>query len=608
MRLFGMRTIGLLVLLLAVLALGVACSSSEEPAADGPVSAETPDAVSSTETYTAPVDSVEILIMESFPVQINVIAAGTLPDGCSTIDPDVEQTRSDTTYTVTLNAVRPADVVCTAEAVAFQEIIGLDVVDLPAGSYTVNVNGVTAGFTLDVDNSVQQPPTPEPTPEPVADPTATPASEVEANDPGTGVIIGDLWHDLCTVTPANGDTPAAGGEGCVPAGDSFLADGAKTEDEPALEGIVVSLYSGACPGVQQLATTETDANGTYTFAQLNGGTYCVTIDVDEEPNTTILLPGAWTTTYDNAQTGSATVELAAGGSVVDLDFGWDYELLPEADVVVNDPNCIDVVSFGADVTIPDDSPFEPGTEFVKTWALINAGSCNWGAGYELAFVGGDQMGAADAVPLEGVTRSGEVGNVSVPFIAPEETGFYRSEWQLRTPEGELLGLDSRPAEVLWTQIEVVEEGTLASITGFMWEDVCDQSMYTFGDEALPPGCTLNSNGTVRGDSVYDSAEPVMPGITITLGRGECGTAETITVDVTDEQGVYRFDGLVPDTYCVFVDVIEEANFPLLWPGTFTFPAPGKAGTTVVVEAGDAISNINFGWDFADDAEESAEDG
>jgi inhibitor of cysteine peptidase len=153
----------------ALLALAVSgCASqppvTEEPAAptsgpDAPVSSgDTPEptgAVAPTAALTsgeAMVESIEILILESFPVQVTVIARGNLPDGCTTIGPAVQQVLENT-ITVTLTTVRPADAVCTEALTPFEQSIPLlDVVGLPAGTYTVNVNGVTDTFELAVDN------------------------------------------------------------------------------------------------------------------------------------------------------------------------------------------------------------------------------------------------------------------------------------------------------------------------------------------------------------------------------------------------------------------------------------------------------------------------
>jgi inhibitor of cysteine peptidase len=100
---------------------------------------------------TAQVDSIDLLIMESFPVQINVVARGSLPDGCTTID-QIVQKRQGNTFKVTITTRRPADKMCTEALVPFEESIALEVAGLPAGTYTVDVNGTTGSFTLDVDN------------------------------------------------------------------------------------------------------------------------------------------------------------------------------------------------------------------------------------------------------------------------------------------------------------------------------------------------------------------------------------------------------------------------------------------------------------------------
>ena len=99
----------------------------------------------------APVDNIDILMMESFPVQIRVMISGNLPDGCSQID-EAQVTREDDTFHIELTTRRLVDKECTEALVPYEEYIPLDVVGLPAGKYTVEVNGVTEAFTLIVDN------------------------------------------------------------------------------------------------------------------------------------------------------------------------------------------------------------------------------------------------------------------------------------------------------------------------------------------------------------------------------------------------------------------------------------------------------------------------
>ena len=99
----------------------------------------------------AVVETIDVLILESFPVQINVVARGYLPDGCTEID-EILRERADQGFQVTITTARPADAMCTEALVPFEETFSLWVLGLPAGTYTVDVNGVTGSFELSVDN------------------------------------------------------------------------------------------------------------------------------------------------------------------------------------------------------------------------------------------------------------------------------------------------------------------------------------------------------------------------------------------------------------------------------------------------------------------------
>ena len=96
------------------------------------------------------VDEIDILILESFPVQINVIARGNLPDPCTEIS-EVLQEREGNTFFITIKTYRSPGF-CIQVLAPFEETIPLEVYGLPAGTYTVDVNGVQATFDLEVDN------------------------------------------------------------------------------------------------------------------------------------------------------------------------------------------------------------------------------------------------------------------------------------------------------------------------------------------------------------------------------------------------------------------------------------------------------------------------
>jgi hypothetical protein len=105
----------------------------------------------------ADVQSVEIQILESFPVQVNAIARGQLPDaGCTTIA-DISQSRSGNTFTVTLTTKVDPNAVCSQVITPFEYVIPLDVSSLLPAQYIVNVNGVEAFFELPNIQPTQSP-------------------------------------------------------------------------------------------------------------------------------------------------------------------------------------------------------------------------------------------------------------------------------------------------------------------------------------------------------------------------------------------------------------------------------------------------------------------
>ena len=100
-------------------------------------------------TGLAPVDEIDILILEIFPVQINVIASGNLPDPCTEISEVIKEREGDTFF-ITIKTYRSPGF-CIQVIAPFEEIIPLEVYGLTAGTYTVDVNGVQATFDLEID-------------------------------------------------------------------------------------------------------------------------------------------------------------------------------------------------------------------------------------------------------------------------------------------------------------------------------------------------------------------------------------------------------------------------------------------------------------------------
>jgi len=101
-------------------------------------------------TGLATVEEIDILTLESFPVQIFVIARGNLPDPCTEIY-QVTQKKESNTFFVSIKTYRPPGP-CIQVLAPFKETIPLGVYGLPAGTYTVDVNGVQGTFDLEIDN------------------------------------------------------------------------------------------------------------------------------------------------------------------------------------------------------------------------------------------------------------------------------------------------------------------------------------------------------------------------------------------------------------------------------------------------------------------------
>ena len=96
------------------------------------------------------IDSVEVLIRESYPVQVSVSVKGNLSDACTSID-KIDTTRDGNTFNIGITTARPADAVCAQVLTPFEQNIDLDVRGLKKGTYTVNVNGTTQTFELATD-------------------------------------------------------------------------------------------------------------------------------------------------------------------------------------------------------------------------------------------------------------------------------------------------------------------------------------------------------------------------------------------------------------------------------------------------------------------------
>ena len=152
-----------------------------------------------------------------------------------------------------------------------------------------------------------------------------------------------------------------------------------------------------------------------------------------------------------AETAAINTPLAAGEASATPANGPTVTSTPEPPRPTNVAGCTNTAKFVADVTIPDNTPIDGGAEFVKTWRVLNSGTCIWASDYKLAYYSEERMNAPATVPLA-ITYPGQTLDISVTLTAPNSVGSHRANFVLENPDGLAMKIsdDSR----LWLIIQV----------------------------------------------------------------------------------------------------------------------------------------------------------
>lgn len=116
--------------------------------------------------------------------------------------------------------------------------------------------------------------------------------------------------------------------------------------------------------------------------------------------------------------------------------------------------CVDKLAFFADVTVPDDTLFQQGEKFVKTWRLRNEGNCALDNRFSFVFGGGDQMSGPLSQSLTEEVPAGGLFDISVNLTAPARGGAHVGNWQFQNPEGKHFGVGVAGADYVWVKIQV----------------------------------------------------------------------------------------------------------------------------------------------------------
>lgn len=111
-------------------------------------------------------------------------------------------------------------------------------------------------------------------------------------------------------------------------------------------------------------------------------------------------------------------------------------------------------NYVADVTIPDGTIVSPGSTFMKTWRVLNSGSCFWNSTYKFVFMSGDILGGAYVYDFPGSAAPGETVDIPVQLYAPQVAGAYTGTWKIQAPDKTIFGVGQYD-EPLSVQVVVV---------------------------------------------------------------------------------------------------------------------------------------------------------
>ncbi|MCB0138113.1 MAG: hypothetical protein KDD75_23635, partial [Caldilineaceae bacterium] len=110
--------------------------------------AETPvSAAPESDTGEAAVEAVDMRILESFPVQVQAVVSGQLPDACAFVESS-EVTVAANAFYVSMTVARQPNMRCAQVLTPFEQVIPLETAELPAGDYSVQAGNVKTVFTL----------------------------------------------------------------------------------------------------------------------------------------------------------------------------------------------------------------------------------------------------------------------------------------------------------------------------------------------------------------------------------------------------------------------------------------------------------------------------
>ena len=135
-------------------------------------------------------------------------------------------------------------------------------------------------------------------------------------------------------------------------------------------------------------------------------------------------------------------------------------LPPAPTLVVSDPTptatitVCDQAQLVSEGNQPVGTVFHSGDAVVKTWQVMNSGSCTWTTDYKVVFDHGYDFVSTRSVNLVKPVVPGQTVNIILTFHAPDPQGNYASYWNLEDPNGTIFGVGPNGSVPLSIRINV----------------------------------------------------------------------------------------------------------------------------------------------------------
>jgi len=413
------------IMLLPALALA-ACGGNAPPEATSP-------AAEVFLTGEAQVENIEPRVLETMPLKAEVLVYGTLPDSCTQFG-QVDQRVVGDLILIEIETARSVDESCEPGQQDFQETFALNVTDLSAGNYTVEVNGVTAPLLI-------------PEHRPVSEEALAACPEKE---PGLKVFINSR-DGYCFLHPERYTPQEAARNTVVLSGPQF---------EEGIEPVTVSLTIerlGPADGktteeiaVQRLQNFSIEDSASRQGWVSLGGEQALSVDG---------VPGRYFSrrtfvVYDGTayEMTLSPADLTIPAPSDEAGLLWNEVVRTFTFFVGREPagdrpvDCEVDAEFVEDVTIPDGTPVVPGRPVVKTWRMRNTGTCTWGSNYtfEQTDADGNLLVADPAAISVPETPPDETVDLSVSVVLSAESpiGTQQSaSFRMKAPDGRAFGTE-----------------------------------------------------------------------------------------------------------------------------------------------------------------------